>query len=141
MALASKRDSSSMKTIAILGIVFLPGTFIAVRRFPRPIFPADGDSKKTLQSILSTTLFDFHDATTLASAVSPRFGIDWAITFPVTLFILSVWYLWERKRIRMNEEEENEKDEPRETLSLAFTLRRARPLRDDEWGGGLVTWL
>ena len=30
IALASKRDSSAMKTIAILGIVFLPGTFIAV---------------------------------------------------------------------------------------------------------------
>ncbi|TGO13245.1 hypothetical protein BTUL_0073g00130 [Botrytis tulipae] len=29
MALASKRDSSAMKTIAILGILFLPGTFVA----------------------------------------------------------------------------------------------------------------
>lgn len=30
IALASKQDSSSMKTISILGIVFLPGTFLAV---------------------------------------------------------------------------------------------------------------
>jgi len=32
IALASKRDSSAMKTISLLGIVFLPGAYIAVRR-------------------------------------------------------------------------------------------------------------
>src|SRR5262249_29160285 len=31
IAVASKRDSASMKTLSILTMVFLPGTFIAVR--------------------------------------------------------------------------------------------------------------
>ncbi|KAF7881863.1 uncharacterized protein EAF02_006551 [Botrytis sinoallii] len=35
MALASKRDSSAMKTIAILGILFLPGTFVAYSGFSK----------------------------------------------------------------------------------------------------------
>ena len=30
IAIESKKDSSAMKTIAILGMFFLPGTFIAV---------------------------------------------------------------------------------------------------------------
>ena len=34
MAKASKEDSSVMKTIAVLGMFFLPGTFVAVS-FPR----------------------------------------------------------------------------------------------------------
>ncbi len=31
IAQASKRDSSAMKTIAVLTMVFLPGTFVSVR--------------------------------------------------------------------------------------------------------------
>ena len=30
LALASSRDSTAMKTVSILSIVFLPGTFLAV---------------------------------------------------------------------------------------------------------------
>ena len=34
LAVASKRDSSAMKTIAVLTMVFLPGTFLAVSNYP-----------------------------------------------------------------------------------------------------------
>lgn len=41
IAAASKRDSSAMKTIAVLTMVFLPGTFVSVRRpSPRIAFVA-----------------------------------------------------------------------------------------------------
>jgi Mg2+ and Co2+ transporter CorA len=30
IAIETKRDSSAMKTVALLGMIFLPGTFIAV---------------------------------------------------------------------------------------------------------------
>jgi hypothetical protein len=33
VAVASKRDSSAMKTLAIVTMAFLPGTFIAVRTY------------------------------------------------------------------------------------------------------------
>jgi hypothetical protein len=36
LAVASKRDGSAMKTIAVLTMVFLPGTFLAVSTFPLP---------------------------------------------------------------------------------------------------------
>ena len=34
IALQTKRDSSAMKTIAALGMLFLPGTFVAVSKSP-----------------------------------------------------------------------------------------------------------
>jgi Mg2+ and Co2+ transporter CorA len=39
LAVASKRDSSAMKTIAVLTMVFLPGTFLAVSNhlYPNPL--------------------------------------------------------------------------------------------------------
>ncbi|KAF7935536.1 hypothetical protein BELL_0096g00010 [Botrytis elliptica] len=115
MALASKRDSSAMKTIAILGILFLPGTFVA--------------------SILSTTFFDFQNASSLRAAVSPSFWIYWVITVPVTLIILVFWYLWERKRDGRFVKERNEREKT-EDLALEIDLeeynsqplQRARPL-------------
>ncbi|KAF7959731.1 hypothetical protein EAE96_001341 [Botrytis aclada] len=119
MALASKRDSSAMKTIAILGILFLPGTFVA--------------------SILSTTFFDFQNESGLRAAVSPSFWIYWAITVPVTLIILVFWYLWERKRDERFIRERNEREETEDLASEIDLddynlqpLQRARPLIDYE---------
>ncbi|TGO21493.1 hypothetical protein BPAE_0216g00050 [Botrytis paeoniae] len=119
MALASKRDFSAMKTIAILGIVFLPGTFIA--------------------SILSTTFLDFQNPSGLRAAVSPSFWIYWVVTIPVTLIILVFWYLWERKRDERFVRERNEREKTEDLTSEIGSeeydlqpLQRARPLADYE---------
>ncbi|TGO42759.1 hypothetical protein BHYA_0005g00240 [Botrytis hyacinthi] len=108
MALASKRDSSAMKTIAILGIVFLPGTFVA-------------------------------NASNLSAAVSSSFWIYWVITVPVTLIILGLWYLWEKKRDGRFVRERNEREETEDLASEIDLeeynlqpLQRARPLADYE---------
>lgn len=50
------------------------------------------------QSILSTTFFDFHDAGTLSSAVSPTFWLYWSIVIPLTTAVVLAWYIWERQR-------------------------------------------
>ncbi|KAH8817387.1 hypothetical protein F5884DRAFT_249042 [Xylogone sp. PMI_703] len=83
IAYASKRDSATMKTIALLGVIFLPGTFLA--------------------SIFSTTFFNFQTTSPTSnssdanpSVVSPKFWIYWAISIPVTLVLVGLWYLWER---------------------------------------------
>ncbi|KAF7899536.1 hypothetical protein EAF00_003872 [Botryotinia globosa] len=119
MALASKRDSSAMKTIAMLGILFLPGTFVA--------------------SILSTTFFDFQNESNLSTAVSPSFWIYWVITVPVKLIILVLWYLWEKKRDGSFVRERDEREETEELASEidleeynSQPLQRARPLADYE---------
>ena len=38
IAVASKRDSSAMKTVALITVLFLPGTFVAVRLLPSPLY-------------------------------------------------------------------------------------------------------
>ncbi|MCJ1243175.1 hypothetical protein MMC30_000372 [Trapelia coarctata] len=73
IAAESKRDSSSMKTIAVLTIVFLPGTFVAAL-FSMPMFNWQADS---------TT-----------AVVSPRFWVYWAITAPLTIVVVLIWFIW-----------------------------------------------
>ncbi|RFU31736.1 hypothetical protein B7463_g4618, partial [Scytalidium lignicola] len=78
LAVASKREGSSVKMLSLLGTIFLPGTYIA--------------------SMFSTTFFNFQNASDMNSDVSPRFWIYWAVTIPATLIIVSIWYIWERRR-------------------------------------------
>jgi Mg2+ and Co2+ transporter CorA len=70
IAIESKKDSSAMKTIAVLGMFFLPGTFVAAI-FAMPVFDWDGN-----------TLI-----------VKPGFKYYWAVTAPLTLFVLLSWSL------------------------------------------------
>lgn len=75
LAHSSKRDSAAMKTISLLGAVFLPGAYLA--------------------SVFSMTFFNFQDA---GPQVSPQFWIYWVVTIPVTVIIVAFWYVWEKKR-------------------------------------------
>ena len=38
IARATRKDSTAMKTIAVLGMIFLPGTFLAVGPYPFSLF-------------------------------------------------------------------------------------------------------
>jgi len=73
IAAATRKDSSAMKTIAILTIIFLPGTFIA--------------------ALFSTGLFTFTEPSS-DSIVSPEFWVYWAVALPVTILVLLIWALW-----------------------------------------------
>ena len=85
LASASKEDSTAMKTIAAVTIVFLPGTFIAAL-FAMPLFQWDavGDTK----------------------VVSNRFWIYWAVTVPLTCLTLLFWVLWTKRQARMHRSSE-----------------------------------
>lgn len=75
----SKRDSIAMKTIAILGIVFLPGTFVA--------------------TLFSINMFDWgglNSGETKSLTVSRSIWIYWAITVPLTIVTFLVWMFWSR---------------------------------------------
>ncbi|KAI1389240.1 uncharacterized protein F4822DRAFT_405447 [Hypoxylon trugodes] len=67
LAAASKRDSSSMKTIAIMTMAFLPATFFAAL-FAIPSLQWDK-----------------------SDVVQSKFWIYWAFTLPVTILILGIW--------------------------------------------------
>ncbi|ROV90369.1 hypothetical protein VMCG_09748 [Cytospora schulzeri] len=73
MAVASSRDSSSMKALAVITAVFLPGEFIS--------------------SLFGMSIFDWQpeDGDTI---VSYRFWIYWCLTIPLTIVILVMWRAW-----------------------------------------------
>ncbi|KAI0541394.1 hypothetical protein GGR58DRAFT_498192 [Xylaria digitata] len=87
MAVASTRDSSSMKALAVITAIFLPGEYIGTL-FGVSMFnwqkgtagdPAAG--KDAADGLPSPTIM-------------PSFWIYWAFTIPLTLIILSVWRGW-----------------------------------------------
>ncbi|RYP16047.1 hypothetical protein DL765_005363 [Monosporascus sp. GIB2] len=86
IAASTKRDSSSMKTVAIMTMAFLPGTFFA--------------------ALLAIPSFDWGPA-------RERFWVYWALTIPTTVLVLIVWgLLVNRRRIteRLSFGKESEQD-------------------------------
>jgi Mg2+ and Co2+ transporter CorA len=69
IAASAKRDSSAMKTIAIMTMLFLPATFFAAL-FSMPSF--DWEEPKLIQA---------------------RFWIYWAFTIPTTALVFLVWII------------------------------------------------
>ncbi|OCL06824.1 hypothetical protein AOQ84DRAFT_410114 [Glonium stellatum] len=88
IAVASKRDSSAMKAIAVLTMLFLPGTAVA--------------------SIFSMGSF-FSAADNSRVAVSSQFWLYWAVVLPLTGVVLTVWLSWLRvEKIRARREEDEQ---------------------------------
>jgi hypothetical protein len=74
IALAAKNDSSSMKTIAVMTMLFLPATFFA--------------------ALFSTPMLDWHGP----QIIQPRFWIYWAFTLPCTTLVLISWYFISKRQ-------------------------------------------
>lgn len=95
LAHASKRDSTSMKTLSLLGAIFLPATYLA--------------------SVFSMTFFNFQPNNNANSnsnsngddpPVSPQIWIYFVIAIPLTLIIVFVWRLWDKRREKHYAEED-----------------------------------
>ncbi|KAI7287030.1 hypothetical protein KC345_g734 [Hortaea werneckii] len=77
----ARADSVSMKGISILGLVFLPGTFVS--------------------ALFGMNFFDLaqnHQGQYIL-AVSSNFWLYWAVTVPLTLGTVLLWQLWYRRAI------------------------------------------
>ncbi|KAI0182069.1 hypothetical protein GGR52DRAFT_66439 [Hypoxylon sp. FL1284] len=87
MAVASTRDSSSMKALAVITAIFLPGEYIG--------------------TLFGVSMFDWESGTAADAAlgddapagyphpvVMPSFWIYWAFTLPLTLVIVAGWRAW-----------------------------------------------
>ncbi|KAK6541116.1 hypothetical protein TWF694_008489 [Orbilia ellipsospora] len=72
---ASRKDSSFMRTIAIITLVFLPGTFVA--------------------AIFSMSMFDWESDGSVV--VSKHLWIYFAITIPLTVMTMIIWIIWSIK--------------------------------------------
>ncbi|KAI3329532.1 hypothetical protein F4824DRAFT_516836 [Ustulina deusta] len=89
LADASKRDSTSMKTLTFLGSLFLPGTFIS--------------------SIFSMSFFDF--SKDLRNSASSNLWLYFVLMVPLTIFFIGVWWRFDQVRCKKVDEEEEDGDE------------------------------
>ncbi|SMQ55397.1 unnamed protein product [Zymoseptoria tritici ST99CH_3D7] len=89
IAQAAKEDSRAMKTISVLGLVFLPGTFVS--------------------SLFSMSFFNFNPSDSLSSSqsadeptwcISDRFWIYWVVTLPITAITIAWWFYWQRRLVQ-----------------------------------------
>ncbi|EOO04092.1 hypothetical protein UCRPA7_353 [Phaeoacremonium minimum UCRPA7] len=85
LAHASKRDSNSMKTLSLLGAIFLPATYLA--------------------SVFSMTFFNFSPDPG-QPIVASSIWVYFAITVPITIVIVVIWRVWDRTRERQYAEED-----------------------------------
>lgn len=94
LAHAAKRDSTSMKTLSLLGAIFLPATYLA--------------------SVFSMTFFNFQDQNNNSNnngnedepVVSKDLWIYFVIAIPMTLVVVLIWHLWDRRRERRYQRED-----------------------------------
>ncbi|ORY71048.1 uncharacterized protein BCR38DRAFT_415789 [Pseudomassariella vexata] len=85
LAGASRRDSVSMKTLTLMGSIFLPGTF--------------------LSSIFSMTFFDFGND---GRRRIPHLWIYFVIAVPLTALIVGAWWMYDKRPDNGVDEDVNE---------------------------------
>lgn len=92
MAVASTRDSASMKALAVITALFLPGEFIGTL-FGMSMFDwlapnGDEDDQPTRPAVNGSPEDEPDDV------LSKQFWVYWVIAIPLTLFIIFVWRAW-----------------------------------------------
>ncbi|PSR94268.1 hypothetical protein BD289DRAFT_385478 [Coniella lustricola] len=104
LAHASKRDSTSMKTISLLGAIFLPATL--------------------LSSVFSMVFFSTTDSGVLR--VYSTLWIYIVITIPVTIIIVVIWWTWDRTREQRYSKEDDDLEGQIKVMekNIMATMRR-----------------
>jgi hypothetical protein len=122
LAHASKRDSGAQKTIALLGAVFLPGAYLA-SVFSMTFFNFQNANGGGSSNGLSGSSADNSTSTSSQDnsnppVVSSQFWIYWVVTIPMTIVIVMIWYVWEKRREKRYQVEDNELEKGVETMEL-----------------------
>ena len=113
IANASKRDSTAMKGLSLMGALFLPGTYLA--------------------SVFSMTFFNFQsDANPV---VSSDLWIYFIVTIPITAVILLAWMWFDRRRERKykQDDEDLEKNIEKMEKDIMFHLRKRTMSKVHTW--------
>jgi hypothetical protein len=113
LAHGSKRDSAAMKVISLLGAIFFPGAYLA--------------------SVFSMTFFNFQNSS--GPSVSESFWIYWAVTIPITMIIVGVWYVWEKKREARYNKEDMDLERGSENMEkvIMATMRKRTMSKVSTW--------
>ncbi|KAL3478134.1 hypothetical protein BJX99DRAFT_224681 [Aspergillus californicus] len=70
----ARSDSNMMKTVAVVSMVYLPGTFVS--------------------GLFGTNFFSFQADPPNTWVTSGKFWIYWVVTIPLTLLTVAVWAVW-----------------------------------------------
>ncbi|KAF5130063.1 hypothetical protein E5D57_006398 [Metarhizium anisopliae] len=105
IAHASKRDSTAMKTISLMGTLFLPGTYLA--------------------SVFSMTFFNFQE----------YLWIYFAVTIPITAAIVAIWVWFDRRREAQyaRDDEDLEQNIDKMEKEIMFHLRKRTMSKTHTW--------
>ncbi|KAK8132129.1 hypothetical protein PG999_000302 [Apiospora kogelbergensis] len=90
LANASKRDSASMKTLTILGAVFLPGTFLS-SMFSMPFFEFHG-MPHSLSEVYPQSMIPNSSWTDMNGPISNSLWIYFVLTIPLTVLVVWIWW-------------------------------------------------
>lgn len=78
LAESQHRDSLSMKTLAIVTMFFLPGSFVS--------------------ALFSTSMFDWDSVNSSSDSIGvqplPQFRLYWVITIPLTIITFMLFFMW-----------------------------------------------
>ncbi|KAK6863965.1 hypothetical protein PG995_000493 [Apiospora arundinis] len=129
LAHASKRDSTAMKTLSLLGALFLPGTFLA--------------------SLFSMSFFDFNvgpaypgmepdDYSGKGANVSEYLWLYFVVTIPLTLAIVGAWWYLDRRRQKMYAAEDVDIEEGigRMETEIMAVMRKKTMSKATTWNSG-----
>lgn len=109
-----------MKTLSLLGALFLPGTF--------------------LSSIFSMTFFDFSDGSGggAGAAVSQWVWVYFVVTIPLTLAIVGSWYWLDKRREHQYalEDADIEKGIERMETEIMAIMRKKTMKKATTWNSG-----
>ncbi|KAI1365175.1 hypothetical protein F5Y08DRAFT_187796 [Xylaria arbuscula] len=116
LAHANKRDTDAMKTISLLGAIFLPGTL--------------------LSSIFSMTFFNFNVPEN--TEVSQELWIYFAVTIPLTLLIVGMWWFLDRRREKAYAKEDDDIEKGIQTMEteILAVMRKKTMSKAATWGSG-----
>ncbi|KKP06098.1 hypothetical protein THAR02_01794 [Trichoderma harzianum] len=113
IAHASKRDSTAMKTISLMGALFLPGTYLA--------------------SVFSMTFFNFQSGAD--PVISNWLWVYFIITIPLTVIIVGFWLWYDRRREARYAKEDKELDGDIEQMEahILNSLRKRTMSKTHTW--------
>jgi hypothetical protein len=84
IAVASSRDNSSMKALAVITALFLPGTYMATL-FSMTMFNWQNDGRSEAAAPGNTSS---------SKIVMPMFWVYWVLAVPLTLIVVVSWRSW-----------------------------------------------
>ncbi|KAK4186852.1 hypothetical protein QBC35DRAFT_253811 [Podospora australis] len=142
LAHAAKRDSTSMKTLSLLGAIFLPATYLA-SVFSMTFFDFNDNNNHSRNNGPVTTTTNANGETTTQqleddnkSVVSPDLWIYFVITIPLTLLIVLIWRLWDKRREKNFAREDADIEEGIEEMEqqIMAAMRKRTLSKVRTWG-------